>query len=181
MKACDGLGGKYPFGSNFSNRGSCSNSYCFRLEWLVFDSWQRSKEFFCTYVPESIKSSDQWMSDFLRAVRLVHLPVLIIPPGFGDTQFRRVVHKTIIFANCFVWTCDVVNDIINTRRSVNTNGTTYRGADKSLARPERKQARKHVRDALDFNSIETRAVIKFLPPPCKARRLRKFTPLLQKH
>jgi len=33
----------------------------------------------------------------------------------------------------------------------------YRGADKSLARP----ARKHVRDARDFNNIETRAVIKF--------------------
>ena len=38
----------------------------------------------------------------------------------------------------------------------------YRGADKSLARPGRKQARKHVRDAGDFNKIETRAVIKFL-------------------
>ena len=40
--------------------------------------------------------------------------------------------------------------------------TKYRGADKSLARPERKQARKHVRDARDFNKIETRAVIKFV-------------------
>ena len=38
----------------------------------------------------------------------------------------------------------------------------YRGADKSLARPGRKQARKHVRDACDFNKIETQAVIKFL-------------------
>ena len=37
----------------------------------------------------------------------------------------------------------------------------YRGADKSLARPGRKQARKHVRNARDFNNIETRAVIKF--------------------
>ena len=36
----------------------------------------------------------------------------------------------------------------------------YRGADKSLARPGRKQARKHARDARDFNNIETRAVIK---------------------
>ena len=39
---------------------------------------------------------------------------------------------------------------------------SYRGAGKSLARPGRKQARKHVRDARDFNNIETRAVIKFL-------------------
>ena len=38
----------------------------------------------------------------------------------------------------------------------------YRGAAKSLARPGRKKARKHVRDARDFNNIETRAVIKFL-------------------
>jgi len=38
----------------------------------------------------------------------------------------------------------------------------YRGANKSLALPGRKQARKHVRDARDFNNIETRAVIKFL-------------------
>ena len=37
-----------------------------------------------------------------------------------------------------------------------------RTADKSLARPGRKQARKHVRDARDFNNIETRALIKFL-------------------
>jgi len=37
----------------------------------------------------------------------------------------------------------------------------YRGADKSLDRPGRKQARKHVTDARDFNNIETRAVIKF--------------------
>jgi len=34
-------------------------------------------------------------------------------------------------------------------------------ADKSLARPGKKQARKHVRDVRDFNNIETRAVIKF--------------------
>jgi len=36
----------------------------------------------------------------------------------------------------------------------------FRGADKSLARPGTKQARKNVRDARDFNNIETRAVIK---------------------
>ena len=40
------------------------------------------------------------------------------------------------------------------------NLVSYRGTDKSLARPGRKQARKHVRDARDFNNIETRAVIK---------------------
>ena len=41
----------------------------------------------------------------------------------------------------------------------------YWSADKSLARPGRKQARKHFTYARDFNNIETRAVIKyfFLP------------------
>ena len=38
----------------------------------------------------------------------------------------------------------------------------YLGADKSLARPGRKQARKHVRDARDLNNIEKRAVIRVL-------------------
>jgi len=36
----------------------------------------------------------------------------------------------------------------------------YRAADKSLGRPGKKQARKHVRDVRDFNNIETRAIIK---------------------
>jgi len=31
----------------------------------------------------------------------------------------------------------------------------YRSADKSLARPGRKQARNHIMDARDFNNIET--------------------------
>ena len=39
---------------------------------------------------------------------------------------------------------------------------TYRGADKSLARPGRKQARKHVRNARDFNNVETRTVIRIV-------------------
>ena len=43
----------------------------------------------------------------------------------------------------------------------------YRGADKSLARPGRKQARKHVRDTRDFNDIETRAFIKFFFFPAR--------------
>jgi len=38
---------------------------------------------------------------------------------------------------------------------------SYRGSDKALAGPGKKQAREHVRDARDFNNIETR-VLKFL-------------------
>ena len=43
----------------------------------------------------------------------------------------------------------------------------YQGADKSLARPGTKQARKHVRDARDFNNIETRAVKFFFFPSAR--------------
>ena len=56
-----------------------------------------------------------------------------------------------------------------------------RSADKSLARPGRKQTWKHVRYARDFNIIETWAVTKFFFSSCKARRRRKFTPFWQKH
>jgi len=38
----------------------------------------------------------------------------------------------------------------------------YRCADKSLARPGRKQARKNIKETRDFNNIETRFVFKFL-------------------
>jgi len=40
-------------------------------------------------------------------------------------------------------------------------GLVHRGADKSLARPRRKQALKHVRNARYCNNIETRADNKF--------------------
>jgi len=46
----------------------------------------------------------------------------------------------------------------------------YRGVDKSLARPGRKQARKHVRDARDFNNNEMQAVIKLFFLQANARK-----------
>jgi hypothetical protein len=46
------------------------------------------------------------------------------------------------------------------KTSHSLTSTTYQDADKSLARPGRKQARKHVRDERDFNNIETRAGVK---------------------
>ena len=46
----------------------------------------------------------------------------------------------------------------------------FRGADKSLSRSGSKQARNHVRDARDFNNIETRAIIKLFFPQGKASK-----------
>ena len=54
----------------------------------------------------------------------------------------------------------------------------YRGADKSLARPGMKQARKHVKDARDFNNTETRAVIKFFFFPLQGKALKEIHAIL---
>jgi len=43
-----------------------------------------------------------------------------------------------------------------------TTALAYRGADKSLALPGRKQVRKHVWEERDFNDIETQVHIKFV-------------------
>jgi len=50
-------------------------------------------------------------------------------------------------------------------KAIEIDAEVYRGADKLLAPPGRKQAQKPVRDARVFNNIETRAVIKFLSLP----------------
>ena len=50
------------------------------------------------------------------------------------------------------------------RATIDAVEQQYRGADKPLARPGRKEARKHVRDARGFNKIETRAVKFFFFP-----------------
>jgi hypothetical protein len=51
---------------------------------------------------------------------------------------------------------------LSNKAKENDGNTMHRGAIKSLAQPGRKQARKHVRDARDFNNIETRAAFKFV-------------------
>ena len=50
---------------------------------------------------------------------------------------------------------------MNGNRVLGISPEIYWGADKSLARPGKEQARNHVRDARDFNNIEKRPVIKF--------------------
>ena len=76
--------------------------------------------------------------------------------GYAYSSIMHICSPDVIFANF----CTRV-----TLASLIMRHVWYRGADKSLARPGRKQARKHVRDARDFINIETRAVIKFPPPP----------------
>ena len=75
--------------------------------------------------------------------------------AFGAGRIRAKLYSEMTF--CFnpgiLSSCDFVSVVMKPQ---------YRGADKSLARSGRKQARKHVRDARDFNKIEMRAVIKFL-------------------
>ena len=54
---------------------------------------------------------------------------------------------------------------------------SYPCADKSLARPGSKQARRHVSDAREFSNIETRAVIKS-PPPLQGKALKEIHAIL---
>jgi len=73
---------------------------------------------------------------------------------------------------CIRWLSDKIMSISlqRTSRCVRElkNSNIYRDADKSLARPGRKQSRKHVRDARDFNNIETRAAnFPFTSPPVR--------------
>jgi len=56
------------------------------------------------------------------------------------------------------------------------HSSTTEGAEKSLARPRGKQARKHVSDARDFNNIETQAVIKCFFFPARQGAQGKSTP-----
>jgi len=71
------------------------------------------------------------------------------------------------------------NGEMNGNRALGLSPEICWGADKSLARPGKKQARNNAMGARDFKNIEARAVIKFFFF-CKARRRRKFTPLCQK-
>ena len=76
---------------------------------------------------------------------------------------RNIQKKETVQLQCWSETSELTN-VSHKVRNVRDLciGKNYRGADKSLARPERKQVRKHVRDARDFDKLETRAVIKFL-------------------
>jgi len=89
---------------------------------------------------------------------------------YGICGENCVIEKRSEFAQfCFTLTVTtkkdsaLIFDNVATLASLNVWIRIYicRGAGKSLARPGRKQTRKHVTDAHDFNSIQTRAVMKF--------------------
>jgi len=55
-------------------------------------------------------------------------------------------------------------------KNLEQNGSQYQGVDKSLVRPGRKQVRKHVRNARDFDNMEKQAVIKLFFLQGKAQK-----------
>ena len=83
-------------------------------------------------------------------------------PAFPSGLKMRVL----LLVYCLPFFFFVLWNSLGTKRKAHK--TSYRGADKSLNRPGRKQTRKCVRDARDFSKIETRAVIKFLSLQGKA-------------
>ena len=76
-------------------------------------------------------------------------------------QYKIKIHNSLM--NILILSFLISSTCFETERSSSARRSYiqvwYRGADKFLARPGRKQARKHVRDARDFDNIETRAVI----------------------
>ena len=127
---------------------------------------------------------------FVRTRKLCSLLLRLFPYGFVfsvsgfvfsvSSRTKGCIGESILFENVCRYTNEAniellfsaISFVKSSQCSSVGNATTgvltaqyaciYRGADKSLARLGRKQAPKHVRDARDFNKIETRAVIKFL-------------------
>ena len=79
--------------------------------------------------------------------RLDRCGITRLPPGFDLRTVQPVASR---------YTDNAI------RPTTGPRSRSTRVSYKFLARPEMKQARKHVRDARDFNNIEIRAVIKFL-------------------
>jgi len=69
-----------------------------------------------------------------------------------DNIHGEKLEKKIKFWNCATWRKSLG------KQRVTVPKANYRSADKSLARPGRKQTRKHVKDARHLNNIEKRAV-----------------------
>ena len=85
----------------------------------------------------------QWQAGFRTEGNLLPLP------STETRSLGRAVHSLVTISN----EPPQLHNAVSVSHFV-----IYASADKSLARPGRKQARKHVRDARDFNNIETRAV-----------------------
>ena len=109
------------------------------------------------YVPSTTKQ-------FITVNSLVCLSIRFIGSTISPLNKRKFVQK--IRSSKLLWYTQSLT-------ALNTQG-----ADKSLARPGRKQARKHVRDVRDFNNIETRVVVKLPPAPLQGKAPKEIHSIL---
>ena len=77
------------------------------------------------------------------------------------TMVTRKHQNVTFYAHCLSCYINLIHYHLKSQRISVNNINHTRCADKSLARPGRKQALKHVRNARDCNNIETRTVIKY--------------------
>ena len=110
---------------------------------------------------KSLSIHDLFLLSIFPAVPTVHISVLIFP--FTMYLHIHLCHCPFSLPHIITgFTTNLCpNSLFNGHQPVHSI-TSYRGADKSLARPGRKQTRNHVMGARDLNKMETRAVIKFL-------------------
>jgi len=113
----------------------------------------------CPWLPHIYMDSHSLRS--VNTDQRILLPLCFIP--FLLSFFLKSLRETGLHRR--LWCVDVKIYIVVFLIGLKA-GILYRDDDKPLARPGKKKVRKHVRNARDFNNIETRAVIKFpLPPP----------------
>ena len=113
---------------------------------------------------KQVKSQQKINTDYPVEAQRVFSSTLIVTPYWKDLTARLYIATSVCPVNSNKTIVSLLNPTEVYRHNKfeeEIHPGVYRGADKSLARPGRKQPRKHVREACDFNNIETRAVIKF--------------------
>ena len=144
------------------------------VRWLNGEWTKRFKDHFVPVVRESVPG---WREQMVLET-LVHSPLNHVTRLLARKYCIKFSRRTSCRL-CHIKSCGLCMSVVclPSRCIHDEVVTLYRGADKSLARPGRKQARKHVRDARDFN-IETRAVIKLFFFPLQGKAPKEIRTIL---
>jgi len=131
----------------------------------VFHKHRESHKPSVIYTANSERYRWQTIDDKLKRISPRFLSICAVSCEYNLTYARDTLNRPMACISMVCLPSGFV--LVEGKRSVGAwcrhsfQQFTYQGADRSLARPGKKQSRKHLRDALDINNIETRAVIEF--------------------